>query len=269
MPLSAFLTYKNSSVHYLQFGSGSKILFAFHGFSESAKSFTVLEPSLGTQYTVIAIDLPYHGLTNWVEHTHFAPDDILSIIRLFLAERSFTRFSVLGFSMGAKCALHITDHLAEDIDDLFLFAADGIKTNPVYNVAVYPAWGRGLFKTTIKHPAWMFALLNLAGKFKLLSPWLKKFARVHMETEEKRQRLYDTWMSMRAFNTDITEVKLKIREYNIMVYLFFGERDEVIPMKVAEFFAAGLPHYKLVKLERGHYFLDEKLNAFITDAIHT
>ncbi|MFN0276084.1 MAG: alpha/beta hydrolase [Chitinophagales bacterium] len=268
MQKTGFLQYQNSQIHYLQFGTGDKILFAFHGFSENGNSFFVLEESLGKKYTVVAIDLPFHGETQWNEMSHFTNIDLENIIRLFIGQYKQERFSVLGFSMGGKCALYVVKFFAPQIDELFLMASDGIKTNKIYNVAVYPKWGRELFKTTINHPGWLFTIVKVASKLKILSPWLKKFTEVHMETKEKRERLYNTWISMAQFNPDITLVKEKINANAIKTYLFFGIRDEVIPVSVGESFAMNLKYCSLTKLERGHYFIDAKLNTFITNELN-
>ncbi|MFI5171857.1 MAG: alpha/beta fold hydrolase [Chitinophagales bacterium] len=261
------IIYKNSFIHYLQFGKGEKILFAFHGFSENGESFIALGPSLNDRYTIIAIDIPYHGNTLWNEPEFFTPDDLIAVFRLFLDKLKITRFSVLGFSMGGKCALFITKYFAQQIDELFLMASDGIQTNKLYNVAVYPSWGRQLFKTTLNHPGWFFGFIFIARKLNLISPWLHKFTQNHMNTKEKRRRLYDTWISMANFNPDIAFVKQKINEFNIRVYLFFGKRDEVIPLSAGAFFSEGLQNCKLIRLDRGHYFIDDKLNPFIEEVL--
>ncbi len=259
----SFLKYLNSNIHFLKFGHGSASLIAFHGFSENGKSFLALENSLGEKYTIYAFDLPYHGETKWNEPSHFTTNDLIEIVRQFLSEHQIDRFSVLGFSMGGKCALYIANTFSERIDKLFLLASDGIRTNKIYNVAVYPKWGRELFKTTIRHPRWFFFMVNALHKMRILSPWLYKFTFNHMDTKEKRQRLYDTWISMAEFNPDIRMVKEKINQYGIQVYLFFGKRDEVIKPEVGISFAEGLQNCKFTLLERGHYFIDEKLNPFI------
>ena len=242
-------------------------LIAFHGFSEDGRSFLPLAPALGDTYTVYALDIPYHGKTAWREPHHFTTDDLRGLISLLLAEQGISRFSVLGFSMGGKCAMIATKYFAAQIDALWLLASDGIRTNRIYNVAVYPAWGRELFKTTIRHPQWLFAVVEVAVKLKLITPWLQKFTRNHMATQEKRQCLYDTWISMAGFNPDIAKVKATISEYHIRTILIFGNRDEVIRPEVGASFALDLQEAVFMPIERGHYFIDERLNPVITEAL--
>ena len=261
------LQYLNSIFHYTTYGNGAEMLIAFHGFSESGRSFAPLKSVLSARYTMYAFDLPFHGATQWKENRPFTTADLESLIIQFTQHQGFEKFAVLGFSMGGKCALHLAQVMPEKISALWLLASDGIKTNKIYNVAVYPTWGRSLFKTTIQHPGWLFGLVNMANKLNLLSPWLKKFTYNHMETKEKRERLYHTWISMAAFNPDIPLVKNQIIKNNIPVLLFFGKRDEVIPVTVGAYFAEGLPNCKFTQLERGHYFIDEKINPALSEAL--
>lgn len=259
--------YAGSDFHYIVIGSGKEVMLAFHGFSEAGSSFLPLEPSLTLRYTVYAFDLPWHGKTQWREGRIFTPADLQSLTEGFLASIGASQFAVLGFSMGGKCALYITDHLAPRLTALWLLASDGIRTNRIYNVAVYPGWGRQLFRTTIAHPGWFFGMVKLATRLKLITPWLQKFTNNHMATREKRQRLYDTWISMAGFNPDIETVKQRINAHHIPVFLFFGKRDEVIPASVGAYFAEGLHHAHLTILERGHYFIDDRINPFLTAAM--
>jgi pimeloyl-ACP methyl ester carboxylesterase len=78
---SIFLTYKSSRVHYLKGGGGKRLLFCLHGYGESSGSFVFLEAPLGGEFTLIAIDLPFHGKTDWKEGRGFLPEDLLAIIR--------------------------------------------------------------------------------------------------------------------------------------------------------------------------------------------
>jgi len=254
------LTYKKSTILFHRFGHGPEAMLAFHGFSETGSSFVCLEPALGQRYTVWAIDLPYHGGTRWRESTHFAKADLEAIVQQLMEENGLHTISLFGFSMGGKCAMEICHRFPGQVRELYLLASDGIKTRTVYNVAVYPAWGRSLFKSIISRPGWFFTFIRIMHRMKILSPWLYRFTMNHMDTEEKRQRLYDTWVSMANFEIDIKSLKQTIRQHAIPLKLVFGERDEVIPPAVAHEMAAGLPTATVRIIRRGHYFIDDKLN---------
>lgn len=261
---SSILKYKDSYIHYSCFGNGTESLFAFHGFGESSNSFHCLNASLGFKFTVYSFDLPYHGDTIWNESKHFTRKDLEHIITMFTTEKSIHHFSVLGFSMGGKYAMALAFDMIDRIDNIFLLASDGIRTKKLYNIAVYPKWGRYLFKTIIHRPTWFFNFIHFLNRRKLISSWLHKFTLNHMDTEQKRKRLFDSWISMVDFKVNVIELKKKLNNKGVHTYLFFGERDEVIPVSVGEYFAKGLLNCRLVILPRGHYFIDESLNAEIT-----
>ena len=76
LPAGQFLPYRSSRLHYYCWGAGPRLLFAFHGYSESASSFALIGEAIDTPFTLIAIDLPFHGQTEWKEGLSFAPDEL-------------------------------------------------------------------------------------------------------------------------------------------------------------------------------------------------
>ena len=61
------ITYKKSIINVSIFGTGNKLLICFHGYGEDGDSFEPLEKKLGNEYTLAAIDFPFHGETKWNE----------------------------------------------------------------------------------------------------------------------------------------------------------------------------------------------------------
>lgn len=258
---SKYLQYRQSLIHYTVFGNGDMALLAFHGFGEAGSSFHCLEPALGKAFTVYCFDLPYHGQTQWLQDMPFSRLALEDMIGQFLDEQDIHQFSVMGFSMGGKCAMALAKKFTDRMQFLMLMASDGIRTKKLYNIAVYPRWGRYVFKSIIKRPAWFFTFIRTMHVLHLISPWLYKFTMNHLDTTEKRQRLYDTWISMADFKVDVMALKQKLNASQVVTYLFFGERDEVIPVSVGKYFAEGLLNCHLIILQRGHYFIDSKLNT--------
>ena len=74
------LAYKNSLINHYVYGSGAKILYCLHGYGEVGSSFEFLEKDLGRNYTLYAIDFPFHGATKWNEPKPFTADDLLAIL---------------------------------------------------------------------------------------------------------------------------------------------------------------------------------------------
>ena len=257
------VTYNLSTIHFLRFGSGREVLIAFHGFGESGKSFLALRNALGSRYTVYAMDMPYHGATQWREQHHYNKNDLQAILELLLEQEQIRRFELLGFSIGGKNAMAAVKMFPESVQRLYLLASDGIQTKRVYNVAVYPAWGRKIFHSVVAHPGWLFACIKAFRRLGIISPWLHKFTFNHLNTREKRQRLYDTWVSMADFQIQLPALRQLLNKHAIPVVLIFGERDEVIPPAVATIFAKGVDHATIHIIQRGHYFIDDRFDPVL------
>src|SRR5688572_21164559 len=100
-----FLQFKNSRICYYCFGSGPQKVVCFHGYGEESNSYGFLEKYAGDQYTFYALDLPFHGKTEWNEGLVFSHSDLQQILSSVLADNEQVatgkqQLSLLGFSLG-------------------------------------------------------------------------------------------------------------------------------------------------------------------------
>lgn len=249
---SMYLPYGASSIHVLKMGQGPKVMLAFHGFSELAAGFADIAPALAETHTLYAFDFPFHGRTDWQEDHDMDTKDLQAIIRQLAEKEGFTRFGLMGFSMGGRLCLSVAEAFLSVLDGVWLIAADGIRTHKVFNIATYPVWGRWVFKWVMKRPQFFFRVVNGLYKMRLLSKFLYDFTHNHMDTVAKRNRIFHTWISLKNFVPNVPVVQQQLIDHNIPVHLFFGERDEVIPPQVGEAFARGVPHATYDLVPKGH-----------------
>ncbi len=259
----SFINYKGGKISYLSFGHGERALIAFHGFSENARSFLALAPILSGKYRVFALDFPFHGKSEWPPEIDFGLEDMIAVIEMLSAKENFDRFALMGFSMGGRIILSIIPFLYEQIEKLFLIAPDGIYTQKAFNVAVYPAWGRYLFRLISKNPRLFFFFLRLAYKYGRISRFMYEFTNNHMDTRTKRERIYHTWMILKNFRPDIPTVKSIIHERQIPCHLFFGKADEVIRPEIGKEFQKGIPYCTLDIIPKGHKLIDPILIPYL------
>src|SRR5262245_46887284 len=110
--------YKNSEIGYHVFGHGSTPIVCFHGYGEDGESFLFLEKYLGDQFSLIALDLPFHGITNWREKV-FSQDDLLAVIKELLVVNGFScgnsNVTLLAFSLGGRIALNVYELMPSSI----------------------------------------------------------------------------------------------------------------------------------------------------------
>jgi pimeloyl-ACP methyl ester carboxylesterase len=261
--MSEEIRFHQSKINFIRFGRGEKLLIALHGTGRDAEMFRVLEPSLGNRFTIISVDLPFHGMTEWNEKEQMNDTDVRELFTLILKNETKVRFSLLAFSLGGKLALTVISLLAEKIDEVILIAPDGIYTNAWYKFALLPWVGNPLFKRLVHHPESFAFIANALKRFHLIPEKLHKFAFVQMDSVEKRQQVYNVWMAFGKLKPDIFLIKKLINKYNIKTTLIFGEYDAVIPPSIGEKFIAGLKNAELLILPKGHNLVKEELNDFL------
>src|SRR5687767_6850457 len=176
------LNYKASRIAWYRFGEGPEAVVCFHGYGESADSFEFLGRHAGTRFSFYAIDLPFHGYTDWKEGLLFTHIDLLAVIETILGDKE-KKFSLMGFSLGGRIALSLYQSIPQKINKLLLFAPDGLKVNFWYRVATETAAGNRFFHFTMKHPAWFFGILKAFNKIKLVNKSIFKFVNYYIGDE--------------------------------------------------------------------------------------
>jgi len=258
---SFFIPYKSSKVHYNKTGNGEKILLCFHGYGESCASLDFIEKYIIADFTLIAIDFPFHGQTVWNEGLVFRPEDLLIILEEIIQATSLktSKIYLLGFSMGGRVALHLSQIIPNKIEKLFLIAPDGLHVNFWYWFATQNYFGNKLFHFTVQHPAWFFSLLTISNKIGLINQSIFKFANYYLHDKQMRTDLYNRWITMRKFKPNIKKIKKNIITNNIQMRFLYGEFDRVIRYTNAKKFMQGIEsNCTLSILHSGHQLLQEK-----------
>ncbi|WP_188934443.1 alpha/beta fold hydrolase [Puia dinghuensis] len=267
-----FIAFRSSRFHYSSWGTGSRILFAFHGYGESAGSFSFLEEALGSDFTIIAPDLPFHGATQWAEDRLFLdPHDFLALLEEIAAgfPGREAGWWLMGYSMGGRVALQLLEFAPQRVQRLVMLAPDGLKVNPWYWLGTQSRAGNQLFRWTMKKPGWLFFLLRTGNKLRLVNPSLYKFAAYYINDDRLRQDLYTRWTTMRGFRPRLDVIAGFIRERQIPVFLLYGSYDRIIPSGRGERFRQRTaPYCRLTLLAAGHQLLQPKFIEVITNALY-
>ena len=261
----------SSRIHYSCWGTGPRLLFCFHGYGESADTFFFLTEHLGKDYTLIAFDLPFHGQTDWQGSLFFDPVHLVAQmeeISTGLSDRT-APWTLLGYSMGGRVALHLLQLAPEKIGRLLLLAPDGLTLNPWYWLATQTRPGNHLFRLTMHHPGWLFLLLRIGNALRLVNPGIYKFAIRYIDNIEIRQNLFVRWTIMRGFRPRLALVREIIRIRNIPVRLLYGRYDRIIRAERGNRFRKGIENQCSIRLlPTGHQLLQtgslEVLLAMLT-----
>lgn len=260
------LRFKSSVINYYVFGSGDKILFCLHGYGEDGTSFSFLENNLGSDYTLYAIDFPFHGNTNWNERNPLSAEELLHIFHLINTKQKES-FSLLGYSMGGRIAMHLLQTVPKKTERVVLIAPDGLYENFWYRLSTQTAAGNKLFKRTMNNPGLFFSVLNVADTTNILNKSIIKFVHHFLDDKNERLLLYKRWTVMRLFKPRLSLIKKICAEQNIQLHFLFGSFDRIILSKRANVFQRSKNiHIKVI--EAGHQLLKEKYAPYIVSLLN-
>ncbi len=255
--LENLLTYCELRLEYKVYGSGNVALLAFHGFGQSAEDFKVFEQYWGQQFRIYSFNLFHHGGSTYpahrIEKNTLKKEELRALFKQFFVQEQIEQVALAGYSMGGKIVLTLMEYFPKYIQQVYLFAPDGITINRWYRFTSNTKLGPKLFKYIIAPPKRFHRILNTLRGLRLITEKRKKFILFHMGTPEKRQLVFDVWMTFRNIEPNISLVQQKANEHNIEMQLFFGKYDRVIPPHIGSKFIEALdtPH-QLHVMEAGH-----------------
>ena len=214
-----------SRVSYLRFGRGNRLLFAFHGFGDRAAMFLSISEALESEYVVYAIDLPFHGHTEWREK-YFAGQDFVEVVEQICALEGKEQFDLMGFSFGARIVERLFFGFGRRVERLWLFAPDGLETKWMFEVSMIPRPIRYLAHWLLNRPAWLLRLLGFLHRRHLINPFIYAFTVRHLNRSLRRERLFSYWLSMDDFAISAVLFKSRLDNAGVRVDVFIGNRDE-------------------------------------------
>lgn len=259
------LSYKRSTIGYYRFGKGPSPAICFHGYGEDGTSFAFLEKYASDQFSFIAIDLPFHGKTEWNEGLNFPNSDLLQIIKEILEKEYLKlntqnlKLTLLGFSLGGRIALSLYQELSNKTERMMLMAPDGLKINFWYWLSTQTGLGNRLFRYTMKHPGWFFGFLKLLNKLGMVNASIFKFVNYYIGDRDVRRLLYERWTCLRKLKPHIKRIKLFIRNNKTKTRLIYGKHDRIITTARGNKFTKGIEELCTVTIiQSGHQVLHEK-----------
>jgi pimeloyl-ACP methyl ester carboxylesterase len=262
--------FNQSRLYYTKSGVGSKALLLFHGFGQTHRAFNELTTALSGSHTLYAFDLFFHGESNWgYEEQAMEKAYWKELLQQFLHENNIHEFSVLGFSMGGKFALASAEAFPDRVKQLFLLAPDGIKTSFWYSLATYPIAFRKLFKSMISRYARFHTVAQAALRLRLIDKGVLRFVEAQMSTEEKRKRVYLSWVVFRHLQFNLQHMATLLNQYQISCTLVIGKHDKIITAKNMKRFTKKLHHIQFNIIEAGHTDLIHRYAAQLTDTPNT
>jgi len=254
--MSGYIAIGNGRFHYLKMGSGKRLLICFHGYGNNASLFYPFEHYLGKDFTIISVDLPHHGKTEWRLNTLLQPKELMQFVHALMEEYSVADVALLGYSIGGRVCLAITELMPQYIDKVLLIASDGLVFNPLYFTVTRTLPGRRFFKSFLTEPKRYVSLFDWMQRKKWIDQSRYKFAMHYLGSERERSLLFNVWNNLSLLVPRMKRLKSAIKTHHLPLYIFMGSHDKIIPVKNAKHFIQGLDSAQLFIVEKGHRVFD-------------
>jgi len=242
-----------TTLHYRQYGTGPRVILAFHGYGQTEGHWRGVAAALGSGVTVYAFDLFYHGQSRLAKaDAPLSKKRLGELLSEFLMAHNIDTFGLLAFSMGAKYALTAVEQFGGRVEQVWLIAPDGIRTQFWYSLATYPPWMRGVLGRAVLRPQRLLRFIDTLAQRRLVDSGLVRFAQWQLDSREKRLRVYRSWMGLRHLVFDLRKLTALLNQRPTPVTFFLGRHDRVIPHAGLREFIASLKNAKTVLLEAGH-----------------
>ena len=254
-------------LHFQKIGNGQKILLAFHGIGQDFLCFKTFAETFSDTYTTYCFDLPFHGKSQFLENEVITKKAWRDFLSNFLEENQISDFSLIGFSMGGRFALATLEGFSSQIDKVILIAPDGVSEHPLYRIATRFKFTRQLFKTVIFQHKYFLFVAKILSKLRLVPEKTIRFALKMLDSTEKQQQVYRSWVGFRELNFKMSYIATLIHKEKIEVLIFVGKFDAILPLRQILPLSKKLSEVRLVVLETGHTKLVEKTASFLMQEI--
>lgn len=186
-----------------------------------------------------------------------------SLIQDFLQKNNIDKFDIAGFSMGGRFALATLEAFSDKVGNVFLIAPDGVSEHPLYSLASRFAPARNIFKWSMQHPETFFSVSNLFQKAGWINVSLYRFVQQVLNTSEKRDTIYNSWVNFRDLRFDISAVYQTALANQVTIYLFVGQYDKLLKPAAVQKLSQLLPENQYIILKSGHTQVVSQAAAWI------
>jgi pimeloyl-ACP methyl ester carboxylesterase len=235
-------------VHYQENGDSSlPTLVLLHGFGDSFTTWEGWVKELKTQFRVISLDFPGHGLTRAPEGSRLSGENLADFVDSFAAKLALPPFAVAGNSMGGGAAWQLAVRHPDRVNALILVDAAGFANDKpsadmplAFKILRYPI-GRKVLSKIDNRPLIDQGLKADVYDKALITPFIvDRFAELQ---RAPGHRVILMSVSMGGQGPSTRDLVSTIR---VPTLILWGERDPLIEPAAAKKFAAAIPGAKLI-----------------------
>lgn len=267
MSSSHFITSPKGEIHYRQWGSGPRLVIAFHGYANQGALFEPIALAMSKEVTFIALDLPFHGRTQW-KAAEYTQSDVKHWISSLLALQEAATFEWMGFSLGARIILATCSDMGNTLAGIHLIAPDGIATYRTFYPKLVPIiLRRQLYRIIAAYPGVCLRLATRLHDWRMIDHFSLIYIEKQLRTSIQIDRLFKTWLSLPQFRVNRRSVRKFIIESQLPIHLCLGKHDKFVDSTYIQEWAAPIPHLKCQLFEQGHHLIKPPLGQYFQEIL--
>lgn len=243
---------KHGRVFCRQWGGGDTLLIAFHGFGDQSLLFERLDPVVSENKWMMAIDLPFHGKTEW-NKPECSREDIQQIVQMLLDKSQKSTCTLLGFSLGGRIVLSLWPNMRGKVESLILLAPDGIRTKGLGWPETIPLSVRKMIRRWLLSSSRSSVFFQWVSRQHWLPDTSRRFAHGQLSSPERLSASLNWWVSLVAFPVSKTMVRKMAFLDPIPVQIWVGAKDPLIRLQDVMVFWQAYPALEIKEVRgKGH-----------------
>ena len=255
------LSYQQHQIHYEQYGQGPRLLIALHGIGGRGRLFENVTRVMWADYTVLALDLPYHGSTAWTD-TEYNSQQLAAVLQQLAQEQGHTEWDIMVHSMGGRLLLGLVPLLIDQLGQLYLFAPGGFQYVFIESRPWWTHWTRERLRRYFEPNEGFVTLLNGVHRLGLMNRQAHALFVQQVRTPERRARLFRSWVSLSHFPMRMpVRLRKLLLKHQLPLHFFVGDQDRITPAQCFRRFLKGYPYGTLQVVAGDHYFVQAALVA--------
>lgn len=202
------------NIHLVTIGSGDKAIILLHGWGQDLRTFKALSDFLSSNYSLYLIDLPGFGQSDEPQRP-FNLDDYLEILDQIIKQYKIENPLILGHSFGGRIAIKYQS-VYKKASKLVLVSSAGIR--PKRSFSYY-------------YRVYQYKLYQRIFKLKPFRKWRDQVLSKFGSTDYQNASPMMKQVLVNVVNEDLTP---HLKQIDIPVLLFWGEKDTVTPIEQAK-----------------------------------
>jgi len=263
--MSGYQSNSTDKIPYVKYGSGKALLLAFHGYGMDGHQFNILEDSLKQEYQIIGFHLPYHS--DGPRDHHAWLDHLKMEITQILEEYGVDKFSIAGYSIGAKISLHLLESCNDKINKIYLFAPYGLENH--WGLSFVSKGVGNLFFRTIVKSKLPQVIMRMVKSLKIIDQEHHDIIQKELDSHDKRDSLCKSLRMAGQISITPWKIPDMLNQHQIKSVIIYGQNDVLFPYKKRSKHILNKLELSFVdQINEGHWLITRKLDkALVANSI--